>query len=200
LIFKGRGCGCFAPLLFVLVALLVFVFHVQILEAMGAALVKNDPPEKADVVVALAGDDDGYRVLTAGQLVKDGWAPYALISGTPYLLSNHAEMTIAYAVAHGYPRSYFHPFERAMVATRDETKDIARFLKAQGIHKILLVTSNYHTRRATLLMHRADPALHIRTIAAPDKYFAVDSWWKTRGGQRTFVLEWAKTLSAWAGN
>ena len=150
-------------------------------------------------MVALAGDDDGHRVLTAGQLVKEGWAPYALISGTPYLLSNHAEAAIEYAVAHGYPRSYFRPFERAMVATRDETKDIAQWLKQHGVHKILLVTSNYHTRRATRLMHKAAPSLIIRTIAAPDKYFTVNGWWKTRGGQRTFFLEWAKTLSAWAG-
>lgn len=201
MIFKGRGCGCLTtPVLAILLIVVVFAFHTQILEAMGGALVKNDPPEKADAVVALAGDDDGYRVLTAGQLVKDGWAPYALISGTPYLLGNQAEMAVDYAAAHGYPRSYFRTFEREMVATRDETKDIAQHLKKQGVHKILLVTSNYHTRRATLLMHRADPSLGIRTIAAPDKYFTPAGWWKTRGGQRTFLLEWAKTFSAWLGN
>lgn len=200
MIFKGRGCGCFTLLLAVFLIALTVVFHAQILEVLGASLVTNEPPEKADAAVALAGDDDGYRILTAGRLVRDGWAPYALVSGTPYLLSNHAEMAIAFAVAHGYPRAYFRPFERPMVATRDETKDIAQWLKAQGVHKILLVTSNYHTRRATFLMHRAAPSLQIRTVAAPDAYFTADGWWKTRGGQRTFLLEWAKTLSAWAGN
>jgi uncharacterized SAM-binding protein YcdF (DUF218 family) len=200
LIFKGRGCGCFTPLLAVFLIVFALVFHTQILEALGSSLVKNDPPEKADAIVALAGDDDGYRILTAGQLVRDGWAPYALISGTPYLLSNHAEMAIEFAAAHGYPRAYFRPFERPMVATRDETKDIAQLLKQQSVHKILLVTSNYHTRRATFLMHRAAPSLQIRTVAAPDKYFTPDGWWKNRGGQRTLLLEWSKTLSAWVGN
>jgi uncharacterized SAM-binding protein YcdF (DUF218 family) len=195
----SKGCGCLAPLLLFVVILLLFVFHLQILAAMGAALVRNDPPEKADVVVALGGDEFGYRVLTAAQLVKDGWAPYALISGTPYLSSNQAELSIAYAEAHGYPRSYFRPFERAMVATRDETERIAEFLNAQRIHKMLLVTSNYHTRRATFLLHKAAPGLQIRTIAAPDKYFTPEGWWKTRGGQRTFLLEWTKSFAAWAG-
>lgn len=166
---------------------------------MGAALVRNDPPEKADAAVALAGDDFGYRVLTAAQLVKDGWVPYALISGTPYFSSNQAELAIAYAETHGYARSYFRTFERAMVATRDETKAIAVFLKTQRVHKILLVTSNYHTRRAAFLMHQAAPDLEIRAIAAPDKYFTPGTWWKSRGGQRAFVLEWAKTLAAHAG-
>lgn len=167
---------------------------------MGEALVRNDPPEKADVVVSLAGDDQGYRVVTAGQLVKDGWAPYALISGTPLFLTNEAEMAVAYAVAHGYPRSSFQTFERDVVATRDETSAIAEYLKSKGVHTMLLVTSNYHTRRATRLMQQAAPSFRIRTVAAPDKYFAPDRWWKTRGGQRTFLLEWLKTFSAWAGN
>jgi uncharacterized SAM-binding protein YcdF (DUF218 family) len=85
------------------------------------------------------------------------------------------------------------------VATRDETQAIAEFLKTQHIHKILLVTSNFHTRRAAFLMHRAAPGLDIRAIAAPDKYFTPDGWWKSRGGQRTFLLEWTKTLAAHVG-
>lgn len=150
--------------------------------------------------MALAGDDFGYRVLTAGRLVKEGWAPYALISGTPDLLQSHAEITIAYAETKGFPRSYFRPFERDMVATRDETQDIAQWLKQQNVHKILLVTSNYHTARATYLMKKAAPWLEVRTVAAPDRYFTPDGWWRSRGGQRTFLLEWAKTLAAWSGN
>lgn len=199
MIFTGRGCGCLTPLLFLVLILLCFVFRIQILTAMGAALVRNDPPEKADAAVALAGDDFGYRVLTAAQLVKDGWVPYALISGTPYFSSNEAELAVAYAETHGYPRSYFRTFERPVVATRDETHAIADFLKTQHVRKILLVTSNFHTRRAAFLMHQAAPDLQIRAVAAPDKYFTPDAWWKSRGGQRTFLLEWTKTLAAHVG-
>jgi uncharacterized SAM-binding protein YcdF (DUF218 family) len=179
---------------------LAFVFRAQIFTALGSYLVLNQTPEKADAVVALAGDDYGGRVLTAGQLVKEGWAPYALISGTPYLLTNHAELSINFAVAHGYPRSYFRPFERDMVATRDETADIATQLKHDGVHKILLVSSNYHTRRAAQLMRKAAPGLQVISVAAPDKYFTPDGWWRNRGGQRTFLQEWLKTFSAWIGN
>jgi uncharacterized SAM-binding protein YcdF (DUF218 family) len=199
---KVRTRGRLVPtaiFLFIL-AVALYALHGKIFAALGGYLVENDLPEKADAVVALAGDDYGYRALKAGQLVREGWAPYALISGTPFLLSNHAEMTIDYAVAKGYPRSYFRPFERDAVATRDETVDIADELKRLSIHKILLVSSNYHTRRAGLLMRKAAPFLEVRVIAAPDKYFTPDGWWKTRGGQRAFVLEWAKTLSAWLGN
>jgi uncharacterized SAM-binding protein YcdF (DUF218 family) len=200
LIFRGRGCGCFFPSVVLLVALgAVLTFHTQILAALGASLVKNDAPQKSDAVIALAGDDFGYRVLTAGRLIKEGWASYALISGTPYLFENHAEIAIAYAQSKGFPRSYFRPFEGTMVSTRDETQKIAQWLRQQNLHKILLVTSNYHTSRATYLMKTAAPWLEIRTIAAPDPYFTPDGWWKTRGGKRAFLMEWSKTLGTWLG-
>src|SRR6187551_2960405 len=99
---RRGGClrGCLSALfLLCCVALIGFVFRVQILTALGSFLVRNEPPQKADAVVALAGDDFGQRVLTAGELVRSGYAPYALISGNPYLLTNEADETIAYAQA-----------------------------------------------------------------------------------------------------
>ncbi len=200
---RRGGClrGCLSALfLLCCVAAIGFVFRVQILTALGSFLVRNEPPQKADAVVALAGDDFGQRVLTAGELVRSRYAPYALISGNPYLLTNEADETIAYAQANGFPQSYFQPFRCDAVSTLDETQDIARELKRRGIHKILLVTSNYHTRRAGLLMKKAAPWLEIRTVAAPDRYFTPNGWWKKRGGERTFLLEWMKTFSTWLGN
>ena len=198
---RGCACGCFAPLSIFTVALVLgFVCHAWLLTTLGSQLVRDDPPEKSDAVVALAGDDYGYRVLKAGELVRQGWAPYAVISGNPYLLTNEAQETIAFAVAKGYPRGYFRPFQRDMVSTRDETANLAAWLRSQDVHKILLVTSNYHTRRAGYLMSQAAPWLQIRTVAAPDKYFTPDGWWKLRGGQRTFLNEWLKTFYAHAGD
>jgi hypothetical protein len=37
-------------------------------------------------------------------------------------------------------------------------------------------------------------------IAAPDLFFTPRTWWKTRTGQKTFLLEWLKTGSTWLGN
>jgi uncharacterized SAM-binding protein YcdF (DUF218 family) len=198
---RGWLGGCLSALaLLCCVVLIGFAFRTQVLIGLGSFLVRNEPPEKADVIVALAGDDFGERVFTAGELVYLGYAPYALISGNPYLLTNGADETIAYAEACGFPRSYFQPFRCDAVSTLDETQDIARELKRRRIHKILLVTSNYHTRRAGLLMKKAAPWLEIHTVAAPDRYFTPDDWWKNRGGQRTFLFEWMKTVSTWLGN
>jgi uncharacterized SAM-binding protein YcdF (DUF218 family) len=197
---RGCSCGCLAPLLLLLLVFaLGAVFHVWILSALGSYLVKDQPPRKADAIVVLAGDRFGDRILTAGKLIREGWAPYAIIDGTPYFGTNETEVAIAYAVNNGYPPSYFRKFERDMDSTREETTRLVRELKKAGVHSIILVTSNYHTRRASSLMKKAAPWLSIDTVAAPDRYFSPSGWWKSRGGQRTFLYEWLKTLSAWVG-
>lgn len=198
--FRGFACGCLTPFFILLVALAIgAVFHVWVFTVLGSFLVRDEPPRKADAIVVLAGDQFGPRILTAGKLIQEGWAPYAIIDGTPYFGTNEAEIAIAYAVSNGYPASYFRRFERDMDSTREETTRLARELKQAGVHNIILVTSNYHTRRASSLMKRAAPWLAVDTVAAPDKYFSPGGWWKSRGGQRTFLYEWLKTLSAWVG-
>jgi len=32
-------------------------------------------------------------------------------------------------------------------------------------------------------------------VAAPDKFFKPDSWWRTRESQKTFLFEWLKTIA-----
>jgi uncharacterized SAM-binding protein YcdF (DUF218 family) len=198
---SGCGCGCLAPALLLLVLFAgIYLLRFQFMTALGNYLVVNEPPEHVDAVVVLAGDQTGERVLKAAELVKAGWAPYALVSGTPVLLTDEAELNVAYAVSKGYPPTIFRPLERDTHSTREETVQIASELKSKNIHSILLVTSNYHTRRAKALMHNAAPHLRMRVIAAPDRFFSPDGWWKNRNGARLFLYEWLKTFAAWTGH
>jgi uncharacterized SAM-binding protein YcdF (DUF218 family) len=195
-----RGCSCLPTLLLaVLLAAGVYIFRGPILTAAGQFLIADEPPRKVDLIVSLAGDEFGLRALTAGKLVKEGDAPYALISGVPGLLMNEADELIRFAELHGYPGSYFRPFRHTSDSTKSESAALAADLKTRGVHSILLVTSNYHSRRAGEIMRRAAPWLEVHTVAAPDRYFSANGWWKTRSGQRTFLYEWLKTFSAWLG-
>ena len=195
-----RGCSCLPTLLLAVLALAVlYVFRFSILTAAGQFLISAEPPRKADIIVSLAGDEFGLRVLTAGQLVREGYAPYAVVSGIPELLMSEADELIRFAELHGYPPSYFRPLRHASDSTKSEEALIAQELKTRGVHSVLLVTSNYHTRRAGALMRRIAPWLEVHTIAAPDRFFTADGWWKSRAGQRTFLYEWLKTFSAWVG-
>lgn len=197
----GCGCGCIALLAAVCLASAAAVFfHAWLFTGLGGYLVYNQAPARADAVVVLAGDDFGMRIVTAGKLVREGYAPYTLVDCVPNPIYDVPGSLIRYAGRRGYAASLFRPLSLQADSTRQETEVLAQTLKQRGVRKILLVTSNYHTRRARSLMRQAAPWLEVRTVAAPDKYFTTDGWWKTRGGQRTFFYEWAKTVSTWVGN
>ena len=167
--------------------------------ALGSALVENDGPQKAPVIVVLGGDDYGTRILKAAELAKAGYAPYVLVSGPVSLLGHESDTTIEYARRAGFPASLFQPLPNTTDSTRSEAKFIGACLRAHGIHKILLVTSNFHTRRAAGLMRHENPGLQVDVVPAPDPNFAPDRWWKSRSGQKVFLLEWLKTVATWVG-
>jgi len=190
-----RGC-----LLFVIaLGAILFLAWKPVARLFGGFLVRDEAPVHADAAIVLGGDDFGSRTLTAANLVRQGYVPFAILSGPPILSGHESDLTLAYAVQHGFPATYFQTFPNDANSTRSETADFAAELGRRGIHRVLLVTSNYHTRRAYYLFHRTDPSLEIHTIAAPDRWFSPDSWWATRMGQKTFFLEWTKTIATWLG-
>ncbi|MBV9404755.1 MAG: YdcF family protein, partial [Acidobacteriaceae bacterium] len=70
-------------------------------------------------------------------------------------------------------------------------------LRERHLGKILLVTSNYHTHRAAHLFRERNPGLQVIAVPAPDPDFTPATWWKSREGQKTFLLEWMKTVASW---
>lgn len=170
----------------------------RILAALGSPLVAASPPQKADIAVVLAGDPSGHRILTAADLVKRGYAPVALVSGPGGEYDFYeCDLAIAFAVKRGYPASYFADLKHDARSTAEEVAVIVPELRRRNVHKVLLVTSNYHTRRAGELFRRAAPDLTMITIAAPDEFFTPDGWWRNREGRKTFLMEWEKTVAFW---
>lgn len=183
----------------VLVALAA-VFHNQVLSALGSYLVSAGPPRKADVALVLAGDYSGNRILTAGELVRQGYAPKALISGPQGFYGYYeCDLEIPFAVRAGYPDSYFVHGENRSLSTADEAQAMLPLVRRLEGKRVLLVTSNYHTRRAARIYRAAAPDLTFVVVAAPDVYFTPDGWWHNRQGRKTFVIEWLKTVTEWFG-
>lgn len=187
-------------LLLLMLGLIAWFERDRILTGLGQALVESSPPEKADIIVVLAGDPTGNRILKAGELVRDGYAPLALISGPGDEYGLHeCDLAIPFAVKRGYPESEFAHAEHDATSTRAEVAALTPDLRRRGVHKVLLVTSDYHTRRAAKLFRAAAPEMTVVVTAAPDKYFTPGGWWKNREGQKTFLTEWEKTVAVWLG-
>jgi uncharacterized SAM-binding protein YcdF (DUF218 family) len=176
---------------------LALAFHNLVLSQLGAFLVKAEPPEKADIALVLAGDNGGNRILTAAQLVRSGFVPKVAVSGPSGIYGYHeCDLAIPFAAKAGYPESYFIHLEHDARSTKEEAAATIPRLRQMGVHKVLLVTSNYHTRRAGRIFRSAAPDLEFVVVAAPDPDFTTSGWWHNRQGEKTVFMEWIKTVTA----
>lgn len=174
--------------------------HSWWLGASGRALVENAPPVRADIVVVLAGDYFGHRIVKGAELVRDGYAPEVLVSGPPGFYGGHeCDYAIPFAVKKGFPASYFKAFPHDALSTEAEARAVVAELRHRGLHRYLLVTGNFHTARSARLFRAAAPELEFRTVAAPDEYFEPDSWWRNREGRKRWLVEWEKTFASMLG-
>ncbi len=181
-------------------AIAAAVFHASIFGALGSYLVKATAPQKADVALVLAGDLYGNRVLKAGELVRQGYAPRAMVSGPSALYGLHeCDLAIPFAVRAGYPVEYFEHVEHDARSTAEEAVAIVPAIRKAGAHRVLLVTSDFHTRRAGKAFRHAAPDLDFIVVAAPDVEFTPDGWWHTRQGRKVALYEWMKTVAEWFG-
>ena len=164
---------------------------------MGESLVRTDALAKADAVLVLAGDWNGDRITKGAELVKQGYAPIVLVSGPmPIYGVNEATLAIDYAVSRGYPRDIFVPMVSNSFSTRDEANFAGPELRKRGVHRLLIVTSNFHTRRAGhLFRSRLGTDIDLRMIASRHPNFTTEGWWKDREGQKVFFFEWTKTIA-----
>lgn len=186
-------------ILVVLIAALALT-HSTWLGALGAFLIRADQPAPADYAVVLAGDHTGNRLIAGAELVRKGLVRKAIVDG-PVGTYGFAECDLAvdFGVRKGYPAEYFIKLPMEATSTGQEAKIVIAELRRLGARSFLLVTSDYHTRRAGRNFRKLASGMDVRVIAAPDKYYRWDSWWRNREAQKVFYMEWSKTVASWVG-
>jgi hypothetical protein len=81
--------------------------------------------------------------------------------------------------------------------TREEAVEAARLIRTRGWKRVLVVTSNYHARRARFIFERVLPSnVTLRVSGARDSEFDPSNWWQTRQGQKLFLTELAGYVAA----
>jgi uncharacterized SAM-binding protein YcdF (DUF218 family) len=162
---------------------------------LGAGLVAAEKPQKAEIIVVLGGDLRGARIMVASELIHQGWAPQALISGAGYIYGYHeSDLEVDYAVRHGESPDEFVRFPFPATSTRDEARAVVGELRRRHVHKYLVVTSNYHTRRAARIFRDEGPELEPHVVSSGDANFHVENWWRNREGRKILLDEYMKTV------
>jgi uncharacterized SAM-binding protein YcdF (DUF218 family) len=197
---QGRGQlqrgGIFFRLIFLIFILAVcavlYLARVPLLRLAGEFWVVDEPPETSDVIVVLSGDNyDAERATRAASLFKSGMAPRVVATGRA--LRSYATTTDLMKrdlIEHGVPETAIVPFTHKADDTRDEAAVVSEFVASHGWKKILLVTSNYHTRRSQYIYEHTLPSNdQLLTVAAPDSDYDPNYWWRTRTGVKIFFHE-----------
>jgi len=182
-----------------LLALAIYASRGTWLTWMGEYLVDAEEPQPAGIVVVLGGDGYGHRIMKAVEIVRAGFAPKILVDGPGgYYGVSESDLAIPFAVKHGAPPEYFEPFPITARATFTEAQAVDEELQKRGIRKALVVTSNFHTRRARRTFERyGSGKVEYHFIAAPNPDFSPTGWWHTREGKKIVVLEYLKTINSW---
>jgi uncharacterized SAM-binding protein YcdF (DUF218 family) len=200
-----RG-GIFFRLMSLLVfALLLFVVYLvrrPILRALGDYWIVDDPASQADALIVLSDDDFiGSRAAKAADLYHEGGAPLIVASGRmmrPY--AGVGELIQRDLTDRGVPTSAIQIYRHNARDTIDEAQTLRSLVVQKGWHHVVIVTSNYHTRRARYIFQKMFPlGVRVDVSAAKDPDFDVSDWWEHKSGIKAFLHELAGLAEAkWA--
>jgi uncharacterized SAM-binding protein YcdF (DUF218 family) len=177
----------------VLIALAFF----SILHA-GSYLVVNNT-KKSDAIVVLAGDQNDRRFWRGIELLRGGYGQHMQLDVPAGLLYGHTYAEQASnLIAHssGVEQSKI----TLCIVTKDSTVEEsanARRCLAQlqpAPQTVLLVTNDFHTRRALSIFRSRLPQYRWSTAAVFSPAAFGELWWQHREWAKTCFLEWLKLI------
>ena len=189
--------GCFGAfvLLFALVVGLGFW-----LRALSAFLVvAPELPRRADAIVVLGGGGThGARETRAAELFRSGLAPVVVTTGGPVAgerEATYAQWSIERLVRRGVPRDAVVPTFIGD-STSTDALGVRAMAEARGWRTLVVVTDDWHSRRAQVVFRRVLDGSSIRSYLAPAQgpRFNPDAWWLDETSALIVVSEYLKLL------
>jgi len=159
-------------------------------------LAPQDKLVKADAIVAVSGGQTTTRTLGAIKLYDEGYAPLIIFSGAaqdPNSVSNAAAMR-KIALSAGVPASAI-LVEEDSADTYENAQNSARIINDNSIKSILLVTSPYHQRRASIEFKRAlGNGIKVINYSTSDENWRRSAWWKNSYALNLTLSEFQKIV------
>jgi len=177
--------------LLVLCAILYWARH-PIMRFAGESWVIDEAAAHADALLLL-GDDNFYadRATRAAEMVRHGVAPVVVASGRRLRPSaGVAELLEHDLIERGVPKDKIIRFPHDAENTLEEARALARLCAEHHFRTAIVVTSNYHARRARYIFDKAfPPAIAVSVAGAHDGDFDPDHWWEKRKSEELFLHE-----------
>lgn len=151
--------------------------------------------QKADAIIAISGGDTQARTAEAVRLYKAGWADRLIFSGAAFDTDSpsNARAMRRQAIASGVPVRDISIEELARDTEENATRT-RQLAEREGWRRIILVTSGYHQRRASVEFKRVFESTVVVSHPVPSDRQWSQTWWATPVGWYLAVSELIKTI------
>ncbi len=177
-----------------LALVLLIVLPVQFAVKAGRLLVV-DAPGPSDLILVLAGETN-RRPARALQLLAQGYGRRIVLDvPTNSKIYEFTQIQLAQTYIQNLPQGAsvtICPIDG--LSTKEESKDAEKCLSREGGRSVLIVTSEFHTRRALSIFQREVPEYRYSIAGAHDEEQFGTRWWTHRQWAKTFVDEWLRLI------
>jgi DUF218 domain len=165
------------------------------LAAKAGSFLLVDAPVPSDVILVLAGETD-RRPERALELLAQGYGKRVVLDVPANAkIYESTEIQLAQKYIQDLPRAAsisICPIDGQ--STKDESKDAEKCLAPEGGKRVLIVTSDFHTRRALSIFRLEIPEYEYSVAAARDEGQFGVKWWTHRQWAKTLVDEWLRLI------
>lgn len=180
----------------------ILALGVMVFVRAGVFLAREDPLQKADAIMVLAGSQV-ERPLEAADLYLEGWAPVIVLTygiQDPALavlerrgghVSRGEDQVRDALISTGIPATAFIVPPRVHDNTADEARTVAALSRERGWRRVIVVSSKYHLRRAGFAFRRELDAAGVEVLMHGSRYDDANPprWWSTRSDIRWMLSE-----------
>ena len=156
--------------------------------------------DRADAIVVVSGGDTEARTAAGIELYKAGWADYLVFSGAAQDTSgpSNAAAMSAQAQQQGVP-IHASLIDEDAVNTQQNAANAQSIFKERAFEDVIVVTSGYHQRRASLEFNKRADGVLIRNYPVLNDSDWSWYWWATPRGWWLAGGEMVKIIAFYAG-
>jgi hypothetical protein len=154
-----------------------------------------DAPQPSDLILVLAGETD-RRPTHALELLDQGYGRRVMIDvSADAKIYDSTQVQLAEKYIQGLRQAASVGICRIEgLSTREEAHDVEKCLAGEEGRRILIVTSDFHTRRAISIFRQEIRGRSFSVAAARDGTQFGTRWWTHRQWAKTCLDEWMKLM------
>lgn len=153
-------------------------------------LTPEDRLQPADAILVFSGDPDYERTLEATRVYQLGYARYLVFSGRGGP-GDSAQSMAQVARLHDVPDRAILLEEQA-TSTYENVLFVRALLAQHQVHRLILVTSPYHQRRACLVARHLLRRMTLINHPVPESHWKTQGWWRDPAERGVILSEYAK--------